>query len=75
MTNYQNSPVIRRSAPDMSRAAKGLQRLRSVEITNDYDAACTLFLGQNMYVFDVLTATYSSTAHTIVRSSLISTKA
>lgn len=75
MTNYQNSPVIRRSPPDMSRAAKGLQRLRSVEITNDYDAACTLFLGQKMYVFDVLTATYSSTAHTIVRSSLISTKA
>lgn len=75
MSNYQKSPVIRRSEPDMFKAAKGLQRLRSVEISNDYSAACALFLGQIMYVFDVLTAPYSSTAHSIVRSSLMSTKA
>ncbi|KAJ5256077.1 hypothetical protein N7497_006472 [Penicillium chrysogenum] len=75
MTNYQKSPIIRRSEPDVFRAAKGLQRLRSVKITNDYDAACALFLGQTMYVFDVLTTPYSRTAHAIVRSSLMSAKA
>ncbi|OQE47002.1 hypothetical protein PENCOP_c001G02220 [Penicillium coprophilum] len=74
MSNCQKSLVIRRGEPDMYKAAKGLQRLRSVKISNDYDAACVLFLGQTMYVFNVLTAPYSSTAHSIVRSSLISAK-
>lgn len=74
MTNYQKSPVIRRNEPDMFMAAKGLQRLRSVKISHDYDAACALFLGQTMYVFNILTAPYSCTAHSIVRSSLMSAK-
>lgn len=75
MTSYQRSLVMRRDAPDMMKAAKGLQRLRSVKITQSYEAACALFLGQTMYVFNVLTAHDSSTAHSIVRSSLMSTKA
>ncbi|KAJ5157389.1 uncharacterized protein N7482_008489 [Penicillium canariense] len=75
MTRYQRSPVMRQDKPDMMKAAKGLQRLRSVRITQDYDAACALFLGQTMYVFNVLTAPDSSTAHSIVRSALMSTKA
>ncbi|KAJ6118880.1 hypothetical protein N7471_013500, partial [Penicillium samsonianum] len=69
MSNYQKSLVVRRGEPDMYKAAKGLQHLRSVKISHDYDAACVLFLGQTMYVFNVLTAPYSSTAHSIVRSS------
>jgi len=74
MTSYQRSLVMRRDAPDIKKAAKGLQRLRSVTITQIYDAACALFLGQIMYVFNVLTAHDSSTGHSIVRSSLMSTK-
>ncbi|KAJ5960890.1 uncharacterized protein N7479_008040 [Penicillium vulpinum] len=74
MTNYQKSLVVRRHEPDMLKAAKGLQRLRSVKIAHHYDAACVLFLGQTMYVFNVLTAPYSSTAHSIVRSALMSAK-
>lgn len=74
MTAYQRSLVMRQDKPDMLKAAKGLQRLRSVSISHDYDAACALFLGQTMYVFNVLTADDSSTAHSIVRSSLMSTK-
>lgn len=75
MTRYQRSLVLRQQEPDMVKAAKGLQRLRDVKITQDYDAACTLFLGQTMYVFNVLTAPESSMAHSIVRSALMSTKA
>jgi hypothetical protein len=75
MTRYQRSLVMRQQEPDMVKAAKGLQRLRDVKITQDYDAACALFLGQTMYVFNVLTAPDSSTAHSIVRSALMSTKA
>ncbi|KAJ5301716.1 hypothetical protein PENANT_c002G03548 [Penicillium antarcticum] len=74
MTSYQRSLVMRRGEPDMCKAAMGLQRLRSVKISHDYDAACALFLGQTMYVFNVLTAPYSNTAHSIVRSALMSTK-
>lgn len=74
MTGYQRSLVMRRGEPDMCRAAMGLERLRSVKVSQSYDAACTLFLGQTMYVFNVLTAQDSSTAHSIVRSSLMSTK-
>ncbi|KAJ6091696.1 hypothetical protein N7467_003665 [Penicillium canescens] len=74
MTSYQRSLVMRRGEPDMCKAAIGLQRLRSVKISHDYDAACALFLGQTMYVFNVLTAPYSNTAHSIVRSALMSTK-
>ncbi|KAJ5477100.1 hypothetical protein N7539_007244 [Penicillium diatomitis] len=75
MTQYQRSLVLRQQEPDMVKAAKGLQRLRDVKITQDYDAACALFLGQTMYVFNVLTAPHSSSAHAIVRSALMSTKA
>lgn len=74
MTTYQKSLVMRRNEPDMIKAAKGLQRLRDIKISHDYDAACALFLGQTMYVFNVLTAAYSNTAHAIVRSALMSTK-
>ncbi|KAJ5874807.1 uncharacterized protein N7529_003237 [Penicillium soppii] len=74
MTTYQKSLVMRRNEPDMVKAAKGLQRLRSVNIAHDYDAACALFLGQTMYVFNLLTAPYSDTARAIVRSALMSTK-
>lgn len=74
MTAYQKSLVMRRDKPDMVKAAMGLQRLRSVTISHDYDAACALFLGQTMYVFNVLTAEDSSTAHSIIRSALMSTR-
>lgn len=74
MTRHQNSLVLRRGEPDMCKAAKGLKRLQNVNIMHDYDAACVLFLGQAMYVFDILTAATSTTAHSIVRSSLITTK-
>ncbi|KAJ5631833.1 uncharacterized protein N7484_011933 [Penicillium longicatenatum] len=74
MTRHQRSLVLRPQPPDMRKAAKGLQRLRDVTIRNDYDAACTLFLGQTMYVFNVLNAPYSNTAHSIVRSALLSAK-
>ncbi|KAJ5935788.1 hypothetical protein N7466_005335 [Penicillium verhagenii] len=74
MTRHQKSLVLRPQQPDMRKAAKGLQRLRDVTIRNDYDAACTLFLGQTMYVFNVLSAPYSNTAHSIVRSALLSSK-
>jgi len=74
MTRYQRSLVMRQDEPDMSKAAMGLQRLRSVTISHDYDAACALFLGQTMYAFNVLTAPFSSAAHSIVRSALMSTK-
>ena len=74
MTGYQNSLVLHRDKPDMCKAAKGLQRLRGVTIMHDYDAAGALFLGQAMYVFNILTEANSSTAHSIVRSSIISTQ-
>ncbi|KAJ5832261.1 hypothetical protein N7474_000572 [Penicillium riverlandense] len=74
MTRYQKSLVLRRGEPDLYKAAKGLQRLQNVNIMHEYDAACVLFLGQAMYVFNVLTAATSTTAHSIVRSSLITTK-
>ncbi|KAJ5632091.1 hypothetical protein N7490_008430 [Penicillium lividum] len=74
MTQHQKSLVLRPQQPDMRKAAKGLQRLRDVNIQNDYDAACTLFLGQTMYLFNVLSAPYSNTAHSIIRSALLSTK-
>ncbi|OJJ59259.1 hypothetical protein ASPSYDRAFT_178603 [Aspergillus sydowii CBS 593.65] len=72
MTRYQSSLVLHRQSPDLHKAAKGLQRLRSVTVMHDYDAACALFLGQAMYVFDILTTANSSTAHSIVRSAMIS---
>ncbi|KAJ5621905.1 hypothetical protein N7528_005137 [Penicillium herquei] len=74
MTTHQRSLVLRPQQPDMRKAAKGLQRLRDVTISHDYDAACALFLGQTMYVFNVLSAPYSNTAHSIVRSALLSAK-
>lgn len=74
MTGYQNSLVLRRGEPDLYKASKGLQRLQNVHIRHEYDAACVLFLGQAMYVFNVLTAATSTTAHSIMRSSLITTK-
>lgn len=74
MTRYQKSPVLRRGELDLYKAAKGLQRLQNVNIMHEYDAACVLFLGQAMYVFNILTAATSTTAHSIVRSSLITTK-
>ncbi|CAG8930268.1 unnamed protein product [Penicillium salamii] len=74
MTTYQRSLVVRRKEPDMVKAAKGLQRLRDMTIQSDYDSGCALFLGQTMYVFNLLTTPYSKTAHSIVRSALMSTK-
>lgn len=74
MTTYQKSLVMCRNEPDMVKAAAGLQRLRSVKISHDYDAACALFLGQTMYVFNLLTTSCSNTARAIVRSALMSTK-
>lgn len=75
MTGYQASPVLQRDKPDMRKAARGLQNLRSVRIRHEYDAACTLFLGQAMFVFNILTGANSSTARSIARSSIISTRA
>ncbi|KAJ5613233.1 hypothetical protein N7510_006427 [Penicillium lagena] len=74
MTCYQKALVLRRGEPDICKAAKALKRLQNVNIIRDNDAACVLFLGQAMYVFNILTAAISSTAHSIVRSSLITTK-
>ena len=74
MTSYQTSPVVHRDKPDLRKAAKGLQNLRSVSIMHEYDAACTLFLGQAMFVFNILTGVNSSAARSITRSSIISTR-
>ncbi|EAW21196.1 uncharacterized protein NFIA_063570 [Aspergillus fischeri NRRL 181] len=46
MTGYQNPLTARRDEPNMSKAANGLQTLRNVTITRDFEAACTLLLGQ-----------------------------
>ena len=74
MTTYQRTLVMRKTEPDMIKAAKGLQRLRDMTIQSDYDSGCALFLGQTMYVFNLLTTPYSKNAHSIVRSALMSTK-
>lgn len=74
MSGYQRSLVMRPQQADMQKAAKGLQRLRNVNIRHDYDAACALFLGQTMYVFNVVSAPYSNTAHSIVRNALLTTR-
>ncbi|KAJ5453447.1 uncharacterized protein N7458_004403 [Penicillium daleae] len=57
MTRYQRSLVMRQVQPDMVKAAKGLQYLRNVKITQESDAACALFLGQTI-PFDPAKRTY-----------------
>lgn len=74
MSGHQRSLVMRPQQADMQKAAKGLQRLRNVSIRHDYDAACALFLGQTMYVFNVVIAPYSNTAHSIIRNALLTTR-
>ncbi|KAJ5225020.1 hypothetical protein N7468_006245 [Penicillium chermesinum] len=74
MSSHQRSLVMRPQQADMQKAAKGLQRLRNVNIRHVYDAACALFLGQIMYVFNVVSAPYSNTAHSIVRNALLTTR-
>jgi hypothetical protein len=74
MTRYHASAHASLAAADMRRGAKGLQCLRNVAILQPHDAACVLLLGQVLFVFDILTDMFSSSAHAIVRSSLISAK-
>ncbi|KAI3139149.1 transcriptional regulator family: Fungal Specific TF [Penicillium roqueforti] len=74
MTRYQNSLVLRREEPDLAKAARGLQRLRNADIRGDFDAASALFLGQAMYVFNLLTTTSTVTSHSILQTALVSTK-
>jgi len=74
MTQYHTSTHTSLCAADMQKGAKGLQCLRNVGILQPHDAACVLLLGQVLFVFDILTDMFSSSAHAIIRSSLISAK-
>ncbi|KAH7110815.1 hypothetical protein B0J11DRAFT_544044 [Dendryphion nanum] len=62
------------TTPDLRRGATALQNLRNVEIMRPQDALCVLFLGQALFVFEVLTDSFTTSAHSIVQSALISAK-
>lgn len=58
--------------PDLRGGARALQMLRSVKIVRPQDALCALLLGQALFVFEVLTDSFTTSAHSIVQSALIS---
>lgn len=58
--------------PDLRRGAKALQLLRTVDITDPHEALRILLLGQGLFVFEILTGCFTTSAHSIVRSALIS---
>jgi hypothetical protein len=60
------------TTPDLRRGAKALQVLRTVDITNPHEALCILLLGQALFVFEILTGCFTTSAHSIVQSALIS---
>lgn len=62
------------TTPDLRRAATALQNLRNVVIMCPQDALCVLLLGQALFVFEVLTDSFTTPAHSIVQSALISAK-
>jgi hypothetical protein len=62
------------TTPDLCRGATALQNLRNVEIMRPQDALCVLLLGQALFVFEVLANSFTTSAHSIVQSALISAK-
>ncbi|KAJ5990028.1 hypothetical protein N7522_010235 [Penicillium canescens] len=62
------------TTPDLCRGATALQNLRNVEIMRPQDALCVLLLGQALFVFEVLANYFTTSAHSIVQSALISAK-
>ncbi|KAF5862033.1 hypothetical protein ETB97_012179 [Aspergillus alliaceus] len=62
------------TAPDLCRGATALQNLRNVEIMRPQGALCVLLLGQALFVFEVLANYFTTSAHSIVQSALISAK-
>ncbi|KAH6999298.1 hypothetical protein EDB80DRAFT_724560 [Ilyonectria destructans] len=60
------------ATPDLNRGTKALQTLQSVEILRSHDALCVLLLGQALFVFEIITNSSPTSAHSIVRSALIS---
>ncbi|KAL1846815.1 hypothetical protein Plec18170_008956 [Paecilomyces lecythidis] len=62
------------TTPDLCRGAKGLQRLRDTKLMRPHDAIGILLLGQALFVFEILTDTFTFSGHSIVRSALISSK-
>ncbi|OAL42595.1 hypothetical protein IQ07DRAFT_525808 [Pyrenochaeta sp. DS3sAY3a] len=59
---------------DLRSGATALQNLRNVEITRPQDALCALFLGQALFVFEVLTDSSTTSAYSVLQSALISAK-
>lgn len=74
MTGYQSSLVMPRQELDISQASVAVQALRDFTVLQACDAPCALLFGQAMFVFNILTADISRTAHSVVRGSLISAK-
>ncbi|KAJ5442713.1 hypothetical protein N7445_005720 [Penicillium cf. griseofulvum] len=62
------------TTPDLCRGATALQNLRNIEIMRPQDALCVLLLGQALFVFEVLANSFTTSAHSIVQSALISAK-
>ncbi|TQS31375.1 hypothetical protein Golomagni_08343, partial [Golovinomyces magnicellulatus] len=53
------------TTPDLRKGATALQNLRNVEIMRPQDALCVLFLGQALFVFEVLADSFTTSAHSI----------
>ncbi|QKX58033.1 uncharacterized protein TRUGW13939_05153 [Talaromyces rugulosus] len=62
------------STPDLCRGAKALQCLRNIKPAKPQDAIGILLLGQILFVFEILTDKFTSSAHSIVQSALISAR-
>ncbi|KAH7120562.1 hypothetical protein EDB81DRAFT_814408 [Dactylonectria macrodidyma] len=60
------------ASPDLHRGKNALQTLQSTRILRSHDALCVLLLGQALYVFEILTNSTATSAHSIVQSALIS---
>lgn len=60
------------TTPDLCRGAKALQCLRNIKPARLQDAIGILLLGQVLFVFEILTDTFTSSAHSIVQTALIS---
>lgn len=59
---------------DLRSGATALRNLRNMEITRPQDALCALFLGQALFVFEILTGSSTTSAYSILQSALISAK-
>ncbi|KAH8691447.1 hypothetical protein BGW36DRAFT_363779 [Talaromyces proteolyticus] len=62
------------TTPDLYRGARALRVLRNIKTVRHQDAVGILLLGQVLFVFEILTDTFTSSAHSIVRSALISAR-